>query len=75
MLKPTSNLAARLKPDRVTTTPEDAILKDRLAIVGRLREMAHETWPDYSDRNPNNPVADMLLAFAARLEREIRTVG
>lgn len=74
-IKPTSNLAARLKPDRVTRTPEATILEDRLIIVNRLREMCRDTWPGYTDREPNNPVADMLMSFAARLEREIREVG
>ena len=74
-LRPTANLLARLKPDRVTKTPEETVLNDRLTIVERLREMARDTWPNYSDRDPNNPVADMLMSFAARLEREIRQIG
>jgi hypothetical protein len=70
-IRPSANLFARLQPDRVTTTPQATIIQDRLTIVNRLREMATDTWSGTA----YNPVSDMILAFATRLEREIKEAG
>jgi hypothetical protein len=72
MLKPTQTVVDSFREDLLGRPQPKIVLDDRLAVVKRLRELAGETWrPDTVD----NPVVDMLLTFAGRLEREIREVG
>jgi len=66
----------RLKPDRLSPNkpPAVLVLNDRLAIVKHLRESIQASWPNDNPLDPNM-MAAAVLAFADRLERDIREAG